>query len=126
MDSVRRETVLVHKKPAVRRLLWLAVVFTVALIGCASELTTVVPRLPEKFEPLGRASGTACGSMLIDGTAYNFLPVMLNSRVERAYQKALESVPGSTALKDVRLEENWFWWVIGTARCTTITGEAIK
>jgi hypothetical protein len=110
-----------------RLMLWgLLAVSLLVCAGCASELTTILPRLPEKYETLGRASGTACGSMLIGPTAYNIIPVMLNTRVERAYQTALQSVPGSTALKDVTLDENWYWWVIGSARCTTITGEAIK
>ena len=96
------------------------------LVGCASELTYIQPRLPEQYEILGHASGTACGSLLIGPTAYNFIPAMLNSRVERAYQAAVESVPGSKALTNVTLNENWYWWVIGSMRCTTITGEAIR
>ncbi len=110
------------------RLLMIGGLFTACILacGCASELTTVMPRTPEKYETLGHASGQACGSLLIGPTAYNFIPAMLNSRVERAYQQALASVPGSTALMNVTIEENWFWWVIGSARCTTITGEAIR
>jgi hypothetical protein len=83
-------------------------------------------RAPENYLKLGKANGEACGSLLIGPTAYNFIPIMLNSRVERAYQKALESVPGSTSLVDVTLEEKWIWWLIGTTRCVTITGEAVK
>lgn len=96
------------------------------LSGCASQFTNIAPLPPEKFEKLGHAEGKACGTMLIDGTAWNFIPVMLNSRVERAYQAALESVPGSTALVNTTMEEYWIWWYIGTTRCTTITGEAIR
>jgi len=107
-------------------LLILTVLAVVYIAGCASEMTTIMPRLPEKYESMGKASGTACGSLLIDGTAYNFFPILLNSRVERAYQYALESVPGSKALMNVTLEENWYWWVIGSTRCTTISGEAIR
>lgn len=94
--------------------------------GCASGFRTVMPQPPEKYEKLGPASGSACGSMLIGPTAYNFIPVMLNSRVARAYQQALDSVPGSTALINVTMQEDWYWWVIGTARCVTIQGEAIR
>jgi hypothetical protein len=96
------------------------------LAGCASSFTNIAPRPPEKFEKLGRAEGTACGTMLIDGTMWNFIPAMLNSRVERAYQKAVESVPGSTALVDVTMKEYWICWYIGTTRCVTISGEAIR
>jgi hypothetical protein len=46
--------------------------------------------------------------------------------VELAYQRALASVPGSKALINVTMQEDWYWWVIGTARCVTIRGEAIR
>jgi hypothetical protein len=35
------------------------------------------------------------------------------------------SVPGATALIDVTMQEDWYWWFIGTARCVTVKGEAI-
>ena len=98
----------------------------VFVVGCASALTTIAPMPPEKYEKLGPATGKACGSLLIDGTAYNFIPIRLNSRVERAYDNAVKSVPGATGLIDVTIKESWFWWIIGTTRCVTITGEAIK
>jgi hypothetical protein len=98
----------------------------VLLGGCASEFTKVAPQSPEKYERLGPASGTGCGTLLIDGTAWNFIPVLLNSRVERAYANALESVPGATALVDVTMSEDWFWWLLGSTKCVTISGEAIR
>lgn len=94
--------------------------------GCASTYKTVLPTPPEHYEKLGMAKGDACGSMLILATAYNFIPVNLNERVEHAYQNALESVPGATALMNVTLQENWYWWVLGSSKCITITGEAIR
>jgi len=110
-----------------------AAVFRVALMlgailiaGCASNPFNAAPRPPDKFEKLGAASGKACGSLLIDGTVYNFIPILLNSRVERAYGEAVQSVPGATGLVNVTMQENWFWWVIGSTRCVTITGEAIR
>jgi len=116
-----------HKNAVLHRLvLVLLVISLVALTSCASTFTSVLPKPPEKFEKIGSASGTACGSMLIDGTAYNFIPLLLNDRVERAYKNALESVPGASALVNVTLQENWFWWVIGSTKCVTITGEAIR
>lgn len=98
----------------------------ILLSGCASDLKRIAPLPPEKFEKLGQVTGSACGSLLIDGTAYNFIPIMLNSRVDRAYEEALQSATGATALINVTIKEDWFWWVIGTTRCVTITGEAIK
>jgi len=86
----------------------------------------VAPKPPEQFEKLGRATGRACGSLGILGTASNVLPFGLNSRVDRAYRRALVSVPGATALIDTELTESWVWHVVVTTRCTTITGEAIR
>jgi hypothetical protein len=97
-----------------------------AAAGCAGAYKTVLPTPPDHFQKLGAAKGEACGSILLLFTAYNFIPVSLNDRVENAYQNALASVPGATALINVTMQENWYWWVIGSAKCVTITGEAIR
>lgn len=96
------------------------------IAGCSSGFTTIVPDHRQNYTRLGQAEGTACGSMLVLATAYDFIPVRLNSRVERAYDAALASVHGATGLVDVTMHENWYWWVLGTARCVTISGIAIK
>jgi hypothetical protein len=115
------------KRRSYRRIVvGLLAAFILVCTGCASGFRTVLPQAPEKYEKLGKAEGSACGNMLIGPTAYNFIPVMLNTRVARAYQDALDSVPGATALINVSMQENWYWWVIGTARCVTIKGEAIR
>jgi len=100
--------------------------FLASIMGCASGFTTIAPKPPEKYEKLGHASGKATGSLGILGTAYYFIPMALNSRIDKAYDNALKSVPGATALIDVTFDESWFWWVIGTGRTVTISGEAIK
>ncbi len=94
--------------------------------GCASAYKTVLPTPPDHYQKMGLAKGEACGSMLILATAYYFIPVNLNQRVAHAYQNALDSVPGATALMNVTMRENWYWWVIGSTKCVTITGEAIR
>lgn len=104
----------------------LAIAGCAALAGCASGFTNVAPAPPEHFSQLGKATGSACGSMGIVSTAYYVIPMGANSRVQRAYDNAVASVPGATGLVNVILQEDWFWWIIGTARCVTITGDAIK
>jgi len=105
---------------------FVAVGILILLSGCASGFTSLAPNPPETFQKIGSASGTACGTLLIGPTLYNFIPIMLDTRVERAYQSALSEVPGATALVNVTMHENWYWWVVGTTRCVTITGEAIR
>ena len=96
------------------------------LSGCVSEPVNVAPAPPARFEKLGPAHGEACGSLGIVATGYYVIPIKLNDRVERAYDRAVASVPGATALIDVTYAEDWFWWVIGTARCVKLSGEAIR
>ncbi len=96
------------------------------LAGCASGFTNVAPAPPTQYSHLGAATGSACGSLGILGTAYYVIPMGINGRVERAYNNAVASVPGAIGLVDVTMQENWYWWLIGTARCVTINGEAIK
>jgi hypothetical protein len=103
-----------------------AAVAATLLAGCASEYTGVAHRPPEQYTKLGPAKGSSCGTMAFLGTAFNFIPIGLNERVENAYKNALASVPGSTAIINPRIEEDWYWWVLASTRCVTIDGEAVK
>lgn len=115
---------LLKRRPC-RRLL--AVLAGSALIGgCSSGFTTIAPTPHVNYQVLGPAKGSACGSMMVLIPQYYFIPVGENSRVQRAYDAAVESVPGATGLVDVTMHENWYWWLLGTSRCVTINGEAIK
>jgi hypothetical protein len=96
------------------------------LLGCTSGFKTIVPAPPANYEKMGKATGSATGFLGIGGSELRVIPIMLNSRVERAYNEALASVPGATGLIDITYQEDWFWWILGTARTVTITGEAIK
>lgn len=97
-----------------------------ALAGCSSRPYTVYKTPPQKYEKLGRVTGSATGSLGILFVDFNFIPLGLNSRVERAYKNALSQAPGATSLIDVTYQESWYWWVIGSAKKVTISGEAIK
>jgi hypothetical protein len=100
--------------------------FLLLLYGCSSGRTVITPAPSDNYQKLGKVEGKACGSLGILSTAYNFIPMGLNGRYESAYNDAIAKAPGATGLIDVTLSEDWFWWVIGTARCVTLTGEAIK
>jgi hypothetical protein len=108
------------------RLALLMSVFLVLGAGCAGPLVKAAPVPPTQFERLGPTEGTACGFLGFANSTYYLFPIMLGSRVQRAHDKALASAPGATALVDVELRERWFWWIVGTHRCTTIRGEAIR
>ena len=84
------------------------VLFTIVYgVACASPVTMVAPRPPEHYQRLGPAQGQACGTLLLVFAFLEFIPAGINSRVERAYDAAVASVPGATALIEVTLEERW-------------------
>lgn len=96
------------------------------LAGCASEPVSVAPMPPAKYLILGKARGEACGSFGILTPPLYFVPMGLNTRVQKAQQRALASVPGATSLINVELQDDWYWWILASTRCTTISGDAIK
>ncbi len=108
------------------RFLALQVLIVLCLVGCSSLPVNITPTPAVGYKVLGKAEGSACGNLGIAGTAYYFIPVGLNSRIQRAYNNALESVPGATSLVNVEMRESWFWWVLATCRCVTIRGDAVK
>lgn len=89
------------------------------LASCSSGYVKVTPP-PGQYQTLGPAQGESCGSNLL------LIPLGLNERLQGAYNQALASVPNARALVDVTLQERWFWWGLGTVRCTTISGVAVR
>lgn len=94
--------------------------------GCSSHQVMIEKAPPAKYEKLGEATGEGTGSLGLAATAYYFVPMGLNSRSEKAYDNAVASVPGATGLMNVTYQEDWMWWVLGTARTVKISGDAIK
>lgn len=94
--------------------------------GCSSKEVTIENKQPEKYEVLGKAKGTGSGSLGLLATGYYFIPIGLNDRQERAYADAIASVPGATGLINVTYSEDWFWWILGTNRTVTVSGDAIR
>ena len=94
--------------------------------GCSGKDVTISHVPPKKYEVLGAAKGTGNGSLGLLATAYNVIPMGLNTRVENAYENAVKSVEGATGLINVSYQEDWFWWIIGTNRAVNITGDAIR
>lgn len=99
---------------------------SLVIAACSSTPTNVTTSPSETTKSLGSTEGRACGQLLILSSLYNFIPAGLNSRVERAYNNALENKPGAKSLVNVTVQEDWYWWFFGTARCVTVKGEAVQ
>jgi hypothetical protein len=99
---------------------------SLVLAACTSNPTTITSTPSEGMKSLGQTEGSACGSMLLLQTSASFIPVGLNERVQTAYDRALKKKPGATALVNVTVQQNWYWWIIGTAHCATVKGEAMQ
>jgi hypothetical protein len=104
----------------------LSVCAAVLAAGCTVTNVTLAPQLPLNYEKLGKATGRACSSVVILAGAQQAVPIMAPSRFERAYQAAVKSVSGATALANVTMEEDWYFALFGSVYCTTITGEGIR
>ena len=99
---------------------------TLLMAGCTSEMTTVVPQPPEHAKVIASVEGTSSGALCIGYPPLSIIPIGLNERMENAYADALAKAPGATALKNVTVQEDWYWIVVGTLRYVTITGDAVK
>ena len=97
-----------------------------SIVGCSSEFVPLTPRLGADSASLGHANGRACGMVIPYAGAEQFLPISVASRGERAYDRALASVSGATTLRDVTIQDDWLWPVVGLYMCTTISGEGVR
>lgn len=104
----------------------LGLVLAGLLAGCGSTPVNVSAMAPTHYKVLGKAKGQSCGALGFFGTAYYFVPLGLNGRVERAQEEAIKSVPGATGLINVELQDDWGWVIFATSKCSLITGDAIR
>lgn len=108
----------------------LMVLLAGALFGCHpnTNYRMVAPRPPVTYEKLGPAEGVGCGtSWLMIGVGEIRTPhIGYESRVDRARQAAIDSVPGATNLINVSILETEVFYLLGDTDCVTIRGEAIR
>jgi hypothetical protein len=96
-------------------------------LGCVSPVVMLAPEPPEEYEVLGDAEGKACGHLLITSSSlYNFLPIGMDTKLERAHAAALASVPGATGLVNVIVSDSYVFYLLGNAHCVEIQGHAIR
>ena len=105
---------------------WLLASAVLLAAACQSPLVNLAPLPPAEYEKLGPADAEACGDLYLILPWHQIYARGLIERVERAYEAAVASVPGATGLVNVIHQERWYWWGLASARCTRITGDAIR
>jgi hypothetical protein len=108
-----------------KRCLLFTLILSICICGCATTVA-LAPLPPEKYEKLGSTSGDSCGILLLGDWALAFIPIDLTERVQAAKASAIAKVPGATDLVNVTIQERWYYWLIGSSRCVTVSGEAIR
>jgi len=104
-----------------RSLLLLVALTTTSCVGSLTTVAPLPPASPTSYEEIKRpAQGWGCGVLL-----FNFIPIGVNERAEKAYQRALESV-AATTLIDVRVTERWSWIFVGFKFCTRIDATGLR
>ncbi|MDX1958120.1 MAG: hypothetical protein SFU98_06080 [Leptospiraceae bacterium] len=106
------------------KLIYILLVY-LTIINCQSDEVKIIKATPKNAKSLGMVEGeSSCGMLLGGPTAYNFIPIFLNDRVEGAYENALKKAPKAKALTKISIKEDWFW-ALGFVRCMSIKGEAL-
>jgi hypothetical protein len=97
----------------------------VALPACETEFVTIAPEVSTSAPVIGHVKGVSYRHLLAGSPSYNILPLWWSGCVSRACERAMEQAPGAVALKNVTVEEDWFWWGIGSARTLVLEGDAV-
>lgn len=92
------------------------------LAGCAGapvhlESANVIPA---RHGEVREISAQACGFQLL-----LFIPISINSRQQRAYAELKEKANGAL-ITNIRVQESWYYAVVGTGYCTTLKATAVQ
>ncbi|PJZ54610.1 hypothetical protein [Leptospira adleri] len=66
------------------------------------------------------AYGKECGFLF-----FMFLPIGLSDRSAKAFSKVVAQAEGGS-LSEVTFQESWYWALLGTRYCTTVTAFVTK
>lgn len=96
----------------------------VLLAGCNSTPVTI-PNVPAKAPAKGQSmlvqsiSAEDCGFQLL-----LFIPIGVNERQSIAYSKLVKQAPEGAKISDIKMEESWYYGLVGTGYCTKFTALA--
>ena len=87
--------------------------------GCASGPAWVGPRPHQPYTAGEKVEGSGCGLLL-----FGIIPIMANSRTERAYDEAIGE--RAQSLTDTEVQQSWYTIPgAGLLLCTTVEGRLV-
>lgn len=91
------------------------------LVGCVGSpmIVNTIPDQPVDYTQGRTVSASACGFQLL-----LLIPIMTNSRAERAFQRLRQEAGESDYIADLKVRERWFYGFVGTVYCTELEGTA--
>src|SRR5262245_59650738 len=107
-----------HRNPAV------LAVLSLAIVGCAHQAggiaPSTIPLSPGSYTALGAVYGRDCVWAVL-----GLIPVTSGNMTHRAVSKALDRLPGTSALINVTADTYFQWWLVVTNTCTEVYGTAV-
>jgi hypothetical protein len=94
--------------------------FLVAFTGCTGTAVKfhTMPEQPHDATRERVVNGSACGFQFLV-----FIPISLNDRHQRAYAE-LESAAGNDYVTEIKVNEKWYYALVGTVYCTEMQAMA--
>jgi hypothetical protein len=105
-----------------------ALVAAAVLPACETDFVTIAPEVSTQSEVIGHVQGNSYRHLLLGTPSYNLIPIGWSGCTTRACEEALAAAPEGegVALRNVTVREDWFWWVLGSAREFNIEGDVVR
>lgn len=101
--------------------LFILLVLSVFLVGCGTEVMSLpTPEVSSNEQIVGHCSNADGGFML-----FGFIPIYSNGRLERAYNKCMNSV-NADSLTNITVVDRWFWTPVGNGFISIVEGDGVR
>ena len=97
------------------------IILSFFFVGCGTQVMPLPTPQPSADEQIvGHCSNADGGFHLFD-----MIPIYSNGRLERAYNKCINSV-NAKSLTNVTVVDRWFWTPVGNGFITVVEGDGVR
>ncbi len=91
------------------------------LVACGTEkMSLPTPQVQDQRDIVGHCSNADGGFQL-----FGLIPIYMNGRLERAYNKCMDSVDAES-LTNVEVVDRWFWTPLGNGFISVVEGDGVN